>query len=201
MKKVKIKCVSKTPLLMDPMTEDTLESLRTGVRKDVARDRPAVDVAAEKIYRENGNKGKIGLPSEMLFSCLAAAGRNIKNGKKQISTQTTTTIPDFLSIESIFLPLTNVAGGKEEDSWKVDKRRGVLKQGGKSIAVCIVRPRFEKWGFEVEITYDESKIDGTTVKSLFENAGSAQGLGSFRPNCKGPFGRFQVDSWKETKVA
>lgn len=83
---------------MDPMTDATLESLRTGVRPQIQKDRPAVEVAREKICSENGDGSAIGLPSEMLFSCLVEAGRNVKNGKKQVSTAKTTTIPDFMSI-------------------------------------------------------------------------------------------------------
>ena len=195
MRTAKVKCVGVKPILMDPMTDEVLEGLRTGVRPNVRRDRPALDVARERIYRENGDKSSIGLPSEMLFASLVAAGRNVKNGKKQVSTASTTTLPDFFSIQDLFLPFSNVKKGKKEgESWKVDKRRGRLKDG---TAVCIVRPRFDKWEFEVIVEYDEKKADESIIKDLFANAGSAQGLGAFRPNCKGPFGRFKVASWKE----
>lgn len=195
MRTVKVKCKGESPILMDPMTEEVLEELRTGVRRNVQRDRPAEDVAREKIYREDGEKSKIGLPAEMLFSSLVAAGRNVKNGKKQVSTASTTTLPDFFSIQDYFMPFTNI-NGNEDKSWRVDKRRGRLKDG---TAVCIVRPRFDKWEFEVTVTYDDKKADESVVKGLFTNAGSAQGLGAFRPNCKGPFGRFKVTNWKEVK--
>lgn len=191
----KVKCTGVSPILMDPMTDAVLEGLRTGVRSNPKRDRPAVEVAREKIYRENGDKSSIGLPSEMLFASLVAAGRNVKNGKKQVSTVSTTTLPDFFSIQDLFLPFLNVKKGKKEnESWKVDKRRGRLKDG---TAVCIVRPRFDKWEFEVIVEYDDKKVNESVIKDLFVNAGSAQGLGAFRPNCKGQFGRFKVASWKE----
>ena len=196
MRTVKVKCVGVSPLLMDRMSDETLDELRTGVRAQKPRDRPLDDVAAEKIYRENGAGSRIGLPAEMLFSCLANAGRNVKNGKKQISTATTTTLPDILAIQNFFIPLTNVDPRKEKESWKADRRRGRLDNG---TAVCVVRPRFDQWEFEVEVEYDETKADESVVRSLFNNAGSAQGLGSFRPNCKGPFGRFKVTEWQQVE--
>jgi len=191
----KVKCTGVSPILMDPMTDAVLEGLRTGVRPNISRDRPAVDVAREKIYHENGEKSSIGLPTEMLFASLVAAGRNVKNGTKQVSTVKTTTLPDFFSIQNYFLPFSNIKKkGKKDESWRVDKRRGRLNDG---TAICIVRPRFDRWEFEVTVKYDEKKADKSIIKALFVNAGSAQGLGAFRPNCKGPFGRFKVTRWKD----
>lgn len=179
-------------MLMDPMTDEILESLRTGVRVDKPRDRPIEEVAREKLYRENGDGSRVGLPAEMLFASLVAAGRNVKNGKKQVSTATTTTLPSFFMIEDIFIPFSNIPRGKEDKYWKPDKRRGRLKDG---TAVCIVRPRFDEWEFEVSVRYDEKKVHQSVLKALFENAGCAQGLAAFRPNCKGPFGQFEMVEW------
>lgn len=195
MRTVKVRCRGVSPLLMDRMTDETLEELRTGVRAQKSKDRPKRDVAREKIYRENGDGSTIGFPQECLFSCLVAAGRNVKNGKKQISTAKTTTLPDFLTIREFFIPLTNINGKKDEEKyWEPDSRRGRLQDG---TAVCVVRPKFRNWEFEITIDYDEKKADKSVIRALFDNAGSAQGLGSFRPNCKGPFGRFEVVGWIE----
>jgi hypothetical protein len=201
MQQILVKCRGKTDILMDRMTDETLEVLRTGVRPDKPRDVPARSVAREKIYRETYNDGNgtpngpIGFPQEMLFSCFVGAGRNVKHGKKLISTAKTTTLPDFLTILEPFLPLTNLNGKKSEDDyWTVDRRRGRLKDG---TAVCIVRPRFKEWEFSFTLEYDEKKVDESVIRALVVNAGSTQGLGSFRPNCRGPFGRFEIVEWKK----
>jgi len=188
--KVRVKCVFMAPLLMDRMSIETLEELRTGVRAQKVKDRPLSEVAAEKIYRENGNEGPIGLQQEMLFACLVAAGRNVKNGKGKISTAKTTTLPDLMTIEEFFIPLVSTDGPLEE-SWIPDRRRGRLADG---TAVCVVRPKFPALTtrFEFTIEYDKSKVADSVIRELVNNAGSAQGLGSFRPNCKGPFGRFRI---------
>lgn len=200
MRKVRIDCVGISPLLFDKMTDETLDGLITGVRPSKPKDRPNKDVAREKIYRKNGKEGPIGIPSEMLFACLVNAGRNVKMGKKQISTADSTSMPDFMSLTDFFMPLTNISSdGNDDGSWEVDKRRGVLDNGGKKVAVGLVRPRFDKWEFSFEIEYDEAKVDESTIRALFNNAGSAQGLGAFRPNCRGPFGRFKVAKWELLK--
>lgn len=202
MKTFKIRCAGISPLMMDQMSKATLESLATGVRLQVAKDRPAEDVAKEKIYRDPN--GRIALPAEMLFAALVGAGRNVKIGKKGVSTATTTQLPDFLSIAESHLPLTNIpanANGAEKDFWAADMRKGMGYNGKTPTAVAIIRPKFPNWEFEVTVNLDDKKAGQDTVMALFQNAGSTQGLGSFRPNKKGMFGRFEVAEMKEVKAA
>lgn len=201
MKTLKIRCTGLSPLLMDQMSKATLESLATGVRLQVVKDRPAADVAAEKIYRDPS--GRIALPAEMLFAALVGAGRNVKIGRKGISTATTTSLPDFMSIEESHLPLTNIpenVNGEEKTFWTADLRKGMGYNGKTPTAVAIIRPKFPEWEFEVTVKYDEAKAGEDTIKALFASAGSTQGLGSFRPNKKGMFGRFAIAEMKEVKA-
>ena len=195
MRTVRVTCRGVSPLLMDRMTDEVLGGLITGVRPELRKDRPLPEVAADKIYRDTNDGHRIGLPAEMLFASLVKAGQNVKRGKKQISTADSTTLPDFLSITDFFLPLVGIDPANESASWKVDKRRGRLTSGKTVTTIGIVRPRFDAWQFDVNIQYDNAKVDDSTVKTLFTNAGSTQGLGAFRPNCKGPFGRFVVTGW------
>ncbi|MBP9855702.1 MAG: hypothetical protein KBC48_00120 [Candidatus Pacebacteria bacterium] len=183
--KVKIKGVS--PYLMNPMTEDILDELRTGNRAPIMKDRPVEEISQRKLCTESG---KIGIPVENLLACMAEAGRKVKHGKDQISTAKTTTMYSLLSVEETFLPFTNLV--PENDGWIVDKRRGRLKDG---TAVCIVRPKFMSWGFEFTLTIDGNGVSPDTIKQLVKCAGNI-GLGDFRPSCKGPFGRFTIESWE-----
>lgn len=205
MRTVRVKCVFVAPLLVDRMSDETLEELRTGVRAKKQKDRPAKEVAAEKIYHEwfpgeegHEDLGPIGLPAGMLFASSVRAGQNVKNGKKQVSTAKASTLPDFMSVEELFVPLMYEGKPVTEEHWSVDKRRGRLQDG---TAICIVRPKFRAGcDFEFTINYEESKVDDTTVKAIIANAGSAQGIGSFRPNCRGQFGRFRLKTVKQDGV-
>lgn len=202
MKTLKIRCTGISPLMMDRMSAATLQGLLDGVRPQIAKDRPVDVVAAEKIYRDPN--GRIALPAEMLFAALVGAGRNVKVGKKGISTATTTSLPDFMSIEESHLPLTNIpanANGEEKNFWTADLRKGMGYNGKTPTAVAIVRPKFPNWEFAVTVKLDEKKVGEDTLKALFASAGSTQGLGSFRPNKKGMFGRFTVAEMKEVKAA
>lgn len=189
--KVKVTLTSKgNGILMNPMTEDLLDEL-AGVKSKAASDKntPLPDRAALKVIRNE--HGKIGLPNTYLYAALAAAGRHVKKGKDKISTATSTTLYEFLSIDQKFAEFKN----QEEGSWIVDKRRGVLNNGGKSVAVTIIRPLFEEWETTFDITVDTDVTDVNIVKQLFEAAGSKIGVGDFRPAKKGPFGMFSVTCW------
>ncbi|MSU75904.1 hypothetical protein EXS54_00285 [Patescibacteria group bacterium] len=181
-------------LLMNPMTEATLEGLRTGVHAPKQKDRPAKAEAEEKLYTDD--EGNLGIPMENLFSCLVEAGRYVKVNKKQVSTASSTILPAFLTIEDTFLAFT------EYSDWEVDKRRGVNPNGGE--ATCLVRPKFKEWQCQVTLEIDEKIASEGTVQDLLSIAGSRIGLGDFRPAKRGPFGRFAVTAWKvlerDTKV-
>lgn len=198
MRKVRIHCVGISPLLMDKMSDETLDGLATGVRPPEVKDKPAEEKAAVKIYRDDD--GRIALPAEMLMGALVFAGQKVKNGKKQISTAKTTMLFDLLQLNNVSLPLTNGQSTSEDLPWVVDKRKGVGNQARTPTAVCIIRPKFTHWEFDCEIQYNEDRVNGEVVRQLFNVAGSSEGLGSFRPNKKGPFGRFRVTEWNEEKV-
>lgn len=190
MKTVQAKCVGISPLMMCRMTEEELEGLRTGVRDPIKRDVPREEVARVRLYTDD--EGTVGIPIENLFACLVEAGRDVKVGTKQISTATTTKLPAYLSLPELFLPLIDFT------PWVVDMRRGVNANAGKSgVACAVVRPKFMQWAFEVILEIDDKLMSLETARQLLEIAGGRHGLMAFRPNKKGPFGRFKVERWDE----
>ncbi|MBI2124869.1 hypothetical protein HYT92_03700 [Candidatus Pacearchaeota archaeon] len=195
MNEIKVKCIRKGPgLLMNAMTDETLEGLRTGVHETKRRDIPAEEEAASKLYKDAN--GTVGIPVENLSACLCGAGRYVKNGTppRQISTATATTLHSLLSIKEAFLPLSDGNGGKA--AWIVDKRRGQATNKNEKNAVCIVRPRFNSWGIEFTLEIDEKEVNPETIRQLVEVAGNKIGLCDFRPTRRGPFGRFEIAEWK-----
>jgi hypothetical protein len=55
------------------------------------------------------------------------------------------------------------------------------------------RPRLNDWSLQVEITFDEKMIERAQIIAAAENAGRYIGLGDYRPDKGGPFGRFDVE--------
>ena len=58
------------------------------------------------------------------------------------------------------------------------------------------RPRLDKWALSFEIEYDPMLLKAEEVRRILDDTGSRVGLLDFRPERKGPFGRFVVVSWK-----
>jgi len=61
------------------------------------------------------------------------------------------------------------------------------------------RPRLDHWTLKFEIEYDPTLMTAVQLRQVVDDAGSRVGLGDFRPERKGPFGRFQVTHWEEAK--
>lgn len=180
---------SLSPILMNPMTDELLDDLWAGSsRRKVKVERTPAEAAESKVIRNE--KGDVGIPAEYLLAALVTAGRHVKyDARKNFSTSDASLVPAFVFLEDMFYPFKD-----QEQKWVVDKRRGVLDNGGKKVAVCIVRPRIDAWEFDVTASFAD--IDASKVRQLFEYAGKVAGLGDFRPSCQGPFGRFTISKWE-----
>ena len=192
--KIRALLVGISPLLINRMTPATLEGLRTKVHAPKAKDLSPKQEAVTKIYRQNDSTGPMGIPTLNLLAAIKAAGRFHKfDGKKAVSTAEGTLLYSFLSIEEEFLPFAD-NNAKGEIAWEPDMRRGTCMD----IAVCIVRPKFKDWSLDVTFQVDGKQAKDTLIRQLVDTAGSKAGIGDFRPNKGGPFGRFAVKKWEVT---
>lgn len=57
------------------------------------------------------------------------------------------------------------------------------------------RPRLDKWKCSFTIDYDETLLTASQVRRIVDDTGSRVGLLDFRPEKRGPFGRFMVTAW------
>lgn len=58
------------------------------------------------------------------------------------------------------------------------------------------RQRLEKWVLSFSLNYDELLLTEPQVRRIVDDSGSRVGLLEFRPEKKGPFGRFMVTRWE-----
>lgn len=183
-----------TPLLMNRVTEETLLGLRDKTKKAKNAPRPEDprEEAEPKVHRLAD--GRPHLPIGALFASLVEAGKYVRlDGKRQVSTASSTILPAFMSIESKTLPLVNHLD-KKGAAWEVDMQPGKNPNGGE--LVCIVRPRFDVWAFEANILIDTKEISENQIRTLWDYAGRRVGLLDFRPQRKGTYGQFVVDRWE-----
>ena len=190
----RVHAVGTSPMLQNPMTDETLDELLggKGARKAIQTDLTAEQRAQKKLCL--GPDGEFGFPVNYLFAALVGAGRQVTfEGKSKISTLKDSRVPAFLNIVPDviledgdgFIPFLD-----QDVKWVADKRRGVLQAN--NAAVAIVRPKFPKWAFEVTIEVDEEYINIDKVKQLFNTAGRLSGIGDFRPSKRGQFGQFKI---------
>ena len=57
------------------------------------------------------------------------------------------------------------------------------------------RPRFDAWSCSFMAEYDTELISENELSRVVDDAGARVGLLDFRPEKKGPFGRFMVTEW------
>lgn len=87
----------------------------------------------------------------------------------------------------------------EPQRWTLDARRsgtGFGKNG-----TMLYRPRFDEWQISGHLTYDDVHLSEEQVRELVDNAGRYIGLGAWRVQNRGPYGKFVVALWKDMEVA
>jgi hypothetical protein len=198
---VVVTCKGVTPLLLNKMDANTLQSLLLGPtgKGSKTKERPTStrEVAEQKVHRDA--QGNPGIPAAMLFACLVNAGQFVRlDGKRQVSSAKATTLPGFMSLEDTFTRLYD--SSKDADvpaPWEVDLAQGRNPNGGE--AVCICRPRFDLWRFTAHITIDTDQIGENVIRQLWDIAGKRIGIGDFRPQRRGIYGQFVVERWESDK--
>jgi hypothetical protein len=184
-----------TPLLCNKFTDKAAMSASAGTRMSaVGGDKGTPkEQAEERLYIGHENKPMI--PQPNLFRCLIDAGTFFKAGKSKVTTQKNSLIPACVEIDGIELPLISKEG------WSVDTRAVRIPATGGRI-LCH-RPSFNDWKIVFAMRIDTQLISTKLVREIVDAAGRRIGLGDFRPDRKGPFGKFVVTNWKEheAKVA
>jgi hypothetical protein len=59
--------------------------------------------------------------------------------------------------------------------------------------VVRARPRFERWSAHLEVIYDPELIEPDLIVQVMADAGRRIGVGDYRPEKSGWFGRFTVE--------
>jgi hypothetical protein len=77
-------------------------------------------------------------------------------------------------------------------------REDMVRNSG-MVADIRYRPMFEEWAVPIRIEFNRSFVKPDQILNLFENAGFGVGIGEWRPEKSGPFGRFHVARGGEEK--
>ncbi len=182
-----------TPLILNRFSDEAQKSATDGTSSATNGDRGTPqDQAAKRLYWSADNKLLV-VPASNLLACITEGGKYFKNGKKQVTTQKYSLIPAVATIEGVDIRI------EHKQPWRVDARPiRIPATGGRLICY---RPIFDDWKLSCRIMLDTSAISAALFRQIVDMAGSRVGLGDYRPDRKGPFGRFVVTIWKiETRA-
>lgn len=145
--------------------------------------------AEEVCYRRDDKSFFV--PGTWIAGAMREAGtaHKLKGSRKSVKY----VVPAGVTINEVDITLMN--GTKKLKDFEVDSRPVVIPSTKGRIMRH--RPRFDEWSLEFSIEVDESVIPADLTKQLLEEAGRRVGIGDFRPQRTGPFGRFTVTNWKE----
>lgn len=174
-----------TPLLMHRFTDENALETEHGTRPISKGEKGTPREQAEP-KRYCDKEDNLYIPGPNINSCIVAAGKFHKLGKVKVTTLKSSLVPAGLIVEDITCDL----GTKE---FEVDSRRVVNPSTGG--AFMCHRPRLDVWGFTFHLDVDDEMFSERFVRILIDDAGRKIGLGDFRPDRKGPFGRFVVKKW------
>lgn len=181
------------PLIMNRFHEAAQMSATSQTSSATAGDRGTPQEQAElKLYR-SARGGEIVIPQPNLLSCFTAGGKFFKAGKSKVTTIKSSLVPACVEIEGVEVPLVH------EQPWRVDGRPVRIPATGGRV-VCY-RPIFDDWKLSFDMTLDTEGLSVKMLRDIVDMAGKRIGLGDFRPDCKGPFGKFKVTLWQVSKLS
>ena len=188
MKEIRIKITGTTPLICNRFTDEAqIKANNSTSTATVGAKGSPREQASKKLYI--GNNGKPMIPQPNLFRAIIDGGKFFKAGKSKVTTIRSSLIPACLEIGGVEIPI------KSRENWEVDTRAvRIPSTGGRILSH---RPKFNDWELEFTAHLDEEIMDSTLLREIIDASGKRIGLGDFRPDCKGPFGKFVVTLWQE----
>lgn len=189
MKRITCRIEGTTPLLIHRFTDEAAAKATDGNRMAAVGDHGSPQEQARRSLYTNGDETVPIMPQPNLFRCIMDAGKFFKAGKSKVTTQKSSMIPACLELEGLYYEI------KHEEPWAVDTRPvRIPSTGGR---ILRHRPMFNDWAIEFSMGLDTDMLSPKLLREIVDAAGKRIGLGDFRPDCKGPFGKFVVTHWEE----
>lgn len=178
--KVEIKGIS--PYMQHRMDDVSLEQWEK--KRGLIIERPDVDksdLVRAEFHCYKDDKGYY-IPSEQIKQSLINSGSMTKakvgNAKKSMKNIVAGQFQ--INEEKIYI----------SDNYVIDKRSAV--NNNNKARIIVIRPKWENWGASFTLTVDNDTLTTETINEIITNAGNYIGIGSYRPQKNGSFGRFQL---------
>ena len=171
---IKLRLVGTSPLIVHKWSEKAKKQMLDKQMKKATQGKTAKD--PELDYREalyTRPDGSYGFPAVGFKAAAVRAGT-------------------YCDMKMIFL---RGAFHVEGDLVRIDgepRPREDMVRVGMGTADIRYRPEFPEWSTDLEVTYNSRALAVEQIVHLFEVAGFAVGVGEWRPEKNGQFGRFKV---------
>ena len=185
---IKVTINGVSPLICNKFTDKAALAATTGVTSNNAGE-PLTpqETAEEKLYM---HKKKPCIPQPNLLASIIEGGRFHKIKNRSVTTMQKSMIPSCFDIKGTMLPI-------KTKGWEVDERPvRIPATGGRILAY---RPKFNDWQLQFDATLDTDIISVNLMREILDDAGKRIGLGDYRPDRKGPFGKYKVNQWQVKK--
>lgn len=175
--KINVTIEGTTPLLMNRFRDSSIEgkSKRKGEEKDQ-------DIE-DKLYLTSERKPYI--PAVYIYRALIDAGKKI-----QIRGQKKATYSKIVGSIVEINPEAIVINGKYE-AYRTSAVNPMTKG-----RMMVTRPKFNLWSCSFEIITNSDEISTETMNVLLTEAGMKTGIGDWRPEKKGKYGKFIVTKFQ-----
>lgn len=187
MKTVTVTIKGTTALLQHRFGEQAEIDVQKSTRRMTVQTTETPREAATKVCYKT-TEGKFYFPGAAISRLLREAGGNHK--LKQSRKSAKFLIPAAVLVPQDAIIITNGDGKTPVKDFEVDSRPVVIP--ATKGRVMRHRPRFDCWSATFHLEVDEDILPAEFIHQLMTEGGSKIGIGDFRPEKGGPFGRFQV---------
>lgn len=187
MKTVEVEIEGISPLLINRFKEqdEMPVKMKKAGKKDYGTPRQQAESTA---YQDND--GKIWIPSSWIKGTITAVSSDFKLPSSRKSVKSIIGGAVIPCEEKLYFIENYKIKNIEIDSRPVVIQRARIMRH---------RARLEKWSFNFNLEIEEDILDLENVHEMLTSAGRRSGIGDFRVQRGGPFGRFIVTNWKILK--
>ena len=187
MKTYKIEIEGKTPYMQHRMDDTALEVWEKQRKFIIERPEVSKEDLDRALYHSYSDEEGFYIPSEQIRQAMINAGALTKSkvGNAKKSMKNIVAAMFYIEPEKIRLNADVV----------VDKRSAVNRNI--KARIITIRPRWNVWEVKFILKVDNDTITSETIKQIITHAGDYIGIGSYRPQNNGQFGRFNLKSFKE----
>ena len=177
MQKIKVTIQGTSPLLFNRFRDKSIDSKskkRTGAISD--------EDIEDKMYIIDG---KVHLPAVYLKNCLTEASKQFKIVGKGKSTYSKL-VGSTVSIEPFYIEF--VSG--QYEVFKISAVNPMTKG-----RIMVSRPKFDVWSASFEMILNDDSVPVSVINEILEHSGKYVGIGDWRPEKKGMFGKFMITAF------